>query len=324
MNASKGVQILVVVALVTAAFFIGRSSVGKTAKALAANPAPQKQNRTPLSAIPPKSDEKTADPRTDIKKTEFTNNTVGSPQDLANAKSVSEFLAVAAGELENLWETAAVIQEWMEHDPDGALDWLADGDRRNDILRVMFAIWGEDNLEAASNWLAANKEMEGYQHAAAGLAVGLVENDQSEAALAIADEIDDPLAKSYLWTRAGMDLYEADPDSARDRLGETDLPENLQRILFDTWRSALSNRAKRNAQNLASVFSSAQAAGAQFHGGSAAELASELVSGVTGSGSFATTLFQVPNMNEAALASAIENLAFEQGGLSYRPAPEDE
>jgi type IV pilus assembly protein PilA len=76
---------------------------------------------------------------------------------------------------------------------------------------------------------------------------------------------------------------------------------------------ANTNKAKRNAQNLASVFSSAIAAGAQFTGADGATVGgaiAKLVGGVTGADSFSTTNFQVPNMSADEIGLADDYLSF--------------
>jgi type IV pilus assembly protein PilA len=68
---------------------------------------------------------------------------------------------------------------------------------------------------------------------------------------------------------------------------------------------ANTNKAKRNAQNLASVYSSAIAAGASFTGATDTALCQQLVAGVVGADSFSTTRFQVPNMDATEIANAV-------------------
>src|SRR5210317_2020163 len=67
------------------------------------------------------------------------------------------------------------------------------------------------------------------------------------------------------------------------------------------------NKAKRNAQNLASVYSSAIAAGSTECEGltTAAAIVAEVVAGVAGADSFATTNFQVPNMSPDEITNAL-------------------
>ena len=70
------------------------------------------------------------------------------------------------------------------------------------------------------------------------------------------------------------------------------------------------NKAKRNAQNLASVYSSAIAAGSTAFTGDtdAGVIVGKVVTGVNGADSFATTNFQVPNMSAAEITNALDYL----------------
>ena len=60
--------------------------------------------------------------------------------------------------------------------------------------------------------------------------------------------------------------------------------------IFENSRLA---KARRNAQNIASTYAAARAAGASFSGTTAAAVAAELNTGKTGAGQFLTTNFQV-------------------------------
>lgn len=60
--------------------------------------------------------------------------------------------------------------------------------------------------------------------------------------------------------------------------------------IFENSRTA---KARRNAQNLASTYAAARAAGATFTAATTADALSALNTGVVGSGQFATTTFQV-------------------------------
>ncbi len=84
---------------------------------------------------------------------------------------------------------------------------------------------------------------------------------------------------------------------------------------------ANTNKAKRNAQNLASVYSSAVAAGASFTGTTSSELSWQLVEGVVGADSFSTTNFQVPNMAAAEITNAGAYLEYvaKGGGSGDQP-----
>ena len=93
---------------------------------------------------------------------------------------------------------------------------------------------------------------------------------------------------------------------------------------------ANTNKAKRNAQNLASVYSSAIAAGAtDFTADAAAStIVTKLIAGVNGADSFSTTNFQVPNMSTDEQTNALVYLVYgaaaavgEQPQLNYQSAP---
>lgn len=74
--------------------------------------------------------------------------------------------------------------------------------------------------------------------------------------------------------------------------------------------SAKEAKDRRNAQSLASVFASAQAAGLNFFDTNAATTVSSIVSGATvaDNGPFYNTFFGVPNLSAADQASAISYL----------------
>ena len=81
------------------------------------------------------------------------------------------------------------------------------------------------------------------------------------------------------------------------------------------------NKAKRNAQNLASVYASALAAGASITGATDTAITTQLISGVYGADSFATTRFQVPNLAGAdkTAAEAFLDIDTTSGQLIYTP-----
>lgn len=86
---------------------------------------------------------------------------------------------------------------------------------------------------------------------------------------------------------------------------------------------ANTNKAKRNAQNLASVYSSAIAAGASFSTqADAGAIVDSLVLGVSGADSFATTKFQVPNMSEDEKNNAEVYLEFVAKGAGPGDQPQ--
>ncbi len=84
--------------------------------------------------------------------------------------------------------------------------------------------------------------------------------------------------------------------------------------IFENSRGA---KAKRNAQNLASAYASANAAGNSFVGVSTEDGAvSAIVAGVTGQGAFATSTFRV-QLDTDEQTAAKTHLEFSNGTLQY-------
>ena len=79
------------------------------------------------------------------------------------------------------------------------------------------------------------------------------------------------------------------------------------------------NQSKRDAQNLASVYSSAVAAGAvELQDQTEIEAKVDLlVNGVYGGGRFDETLFQVPNLSDEEALAAMEHLQLSDGDLAF-------
>ena len=321
MQGSRALGSAAVVILIFAAFMVGRASVSPTETRAPAEATPTARPQK-LSAIIPARTDGTGLPERQ-RPSAATQPTDPAPEAQidANLATVANFLSTAAGQIGDNGVLAETIAAWMDHDPDEAINWLANGDRGAEILPTMFVIWGQQNPSAALAWLAANRDTDRYPHAAFGLAGNL----ESEEALQLAETLNDPPRRATIWTVAGRALYADDQDAALERLAAAEFPDELERLTINSWRQALSNKSKRNAQNLASVFSAAVAAGAEFQGNSSEEITRELVAGVTGAGPFATTRFQVPTLSDTEIAHAIENLEFAgQNQLNYNPAPEED
>lgn len=87
--------------------------------------------------------------------------------------------------------------------------------------------------------------------------------------------------------------------------------------------AANKGKAQRNAQNLSSVCSAAQAAGHDFVGAEtvAATVIAALVNGTTvAEGAFAGKFFGVPNMSTTEQGAAAEYLVIKDKTLAYNPA----
>jgi hypothetical protein len=325
MQGSIALKFAAVIALLVATFFAGRASIK------APDPEPVE------SAAPPRPAEKLSaltrsDPKIAPVNDPFNHSPDGpasDPSDLAASADVAvvaSILAEAANHINDVEALGVVLSSWLESDPDTAIAWLTSGERSEETLRTLFSLWGSDDPDAALAWLAANQNLEGYDSAAVALALGLAHQGSAESALALADSVTKRISRVQIWMDAGADLYSANQDELRERLASTDIPEDLQAFMIENWRENISNAAKRNAQNLASVYSSARAAGATFQGKSAIEIAEELTAGIFGGGSFSTTKFQIPGLSETDINRALRNLVFESdnGSLSYGASEQDD
>ncbi|MGI9242561.1 MAG: hypothetical protein ACR2RV_17315, partial [Verrucomicrobiales bacterium] len=121
-------------------------------------------------------------------------------------------------------------------------------------------------------------------------------------------------------------LESGDPADQQQALTYLQLSPDLQELaenkiaeINEIAAQAAANRPRTNAKNLASVFSSAVAAGADFADATDTASAIHLMTeGVYGSDSFSTTKFQVPPLSEEDLAQAAAYLDFSDGRLSYK------
>ncbi len=322
MQGSRALSFAVVAILVLAAFMVGRLSVRPTETS---EPPKLSQTQRPqkLSAITRNVPDRSgrSNRQGASTGTRQTSPSLAGQID-ADQKTVAEFLSATASATGNLRAMSEIVAAWMDHDPDEAIEWLASGDRRDDILRQMFEIWGRENPSSALAWIESKRETDRYEHAATGLAGNL----EPEQALELAETLAEPSHRAEVWFEAGLGLYVNDSESALDRLAAAGFPDELESLMVKSWKQGLSNKSKRNAQNLASVYSAARAAGAEFGGGSAAEIAQELITGIQGNGEFSTTRFQVPNLSDGEIDFALQYLRFEDnsGQLSYASSSEDE
>lgn len=85
--------------------------------------------------------------------------------------------------------------------------------------------------------------------------------------------------------------------------------------------NANSSKAKRNAQDIASIGTAAQSVGYVFVGSSVNEAAQELVNGVTGKGSFSETVFRMPHLSQKEIDAALSHLELVGGALVYCSNP---
>ncbi|MGI9244971.1 MAG: hypothetical protein ACR2RV_29480, partial [Verrucomicrobiales bacterium] len=102
-------------------------------------------------------------------------------------------------------------------------------------------------------------------------------------------------------------------------LEDSGLPDEIVLQVQERVRLAALNKARRNARNLASIYQSALAAGADIQGSTTHEIAQQIVAGVTGAGQFETTTFQMPNISVEEIDAALQNLHIADGRMAFDP-----
>jgi len=324
----RPLPLIVTLLLVIVGFFIGRYSVGETESLQSAANDTNRPTKRVLTALEKPKIEIPAPDKSDAPSVgqSASDRTELSEREEQSLKTASEYIADVADQMGDLDELESVIGKWVQSDPESAIEWLAQGDRRDDILRVLLYAWASMSPEDSAAWLESNKGTEEYSSAVLGHALGIAQGEGFGEALDWLDSINDPLARTQIWSVAGEGAYDEDPDGTLERLAESGLPEDLQLAMVEEWNQISRNKSKRNAQNLASVYASAVAAGADFRGQSSAELARELVAGITGADSFSNTNFQIPNMSDIEIEKALDNLEFRpaqgqgEAQLNYNPS----
>ena len=301
-----------VIAAIVLAFFIGRLSVPDGVLNRGDDPAPDK--RTRLSALPSSDETRQADG--------------GDAPAVGGAESR---IAPGPGILSFLPNDFATgfpgfIVDWVESNPDEAIRWLTDSGARPENLKMVFAILGANDQGDARDWLEENRDMAGFEHAALGLSMALANQGKHELALEWFASVSDPMGVAEFWGAVGKEVFLKDPEMALQRLALSGFPEGVREQLILSWGRHRHDVGRRNAQNLASVFSSATAFGAEFEGDDPEQLMRQLVDGVSVEREDGTTTFQVPRMSGAELEAARQFLTSTDGSLDYNPQswpPED-
>ena len=127
-----------------------------------------------------------------------------------------------------------VLKAWVDLDPMGAIEFLARGESRDDMLRWIVSMWGREDSENASRWLAENEYLEGLDHAIEGLTQG-IQNDDPESAMEWAKMIEDPSTQTRVLAASGFQRYRHDHDAAVEALAASDLPEAAQEAIKKSW-----------------------------------------------------------------------------------------
>lgn len=130
---------------------------------------------------------------------------------------------------------------------------------------------------------------------------------------------DQSLADFYSFVVAAEILEDYGPDIRQAVLDHLQLSPELQEIAEEETAQIAAEAIVRNAQNVASVFASATAAGADFSGVTNTMTAIRTIrEGVHGSDSFSSTAFRIPNLSEEEIATAAAHLDLRDGILHYR------
>ena len=319
----KALKQIAIVVLLVAAFLIGRGSV----KPVTTEPKTTTKRPVRLTALDTRSSSEksstlaTTNPRENTQNTPYSSPT-------REAKKATEIIAAIVAEENSYWQVNDLVLKWLEKDPDEAISWLATGEKREQVLVGIFGTWASNGPDAAEAWLTANPNFDGYESASYGLAIGLARTEGAGKALDLLESISDPTSRAEIWAVAGFSLLQSDEDALYRRLSESDLPANLQESMIQDWQKKIAritrDKAKRNAQNLTSVYASALVAGASFESTTPDGIVREIVEGITGGDSFADTMFQVPNMSPEEIENALRHIGSDTGGsLTYSPSEED-
>jgi len=81
--------------------------------------------------------------------------------------------------------------------------------------------------------------------------------------------------------------------------------------LSNVFENSSKAKAKRNAQNIASTFAAARAAGATVAGSDVAGKTASLISGVNGLGAFASTQFKISSLDSTEISAAAAYLTYD-------------
>ena len=96
----------------------------------------------------------------------------------------------------------------------------------------------------------------------------------------------------------GYEFYRQSDASAQESLKSMGFPDSASSPLMEAWKTRFDATSKRQAQNAASTFGAAQAAGANLKASSLADAMTLLAAGVSGSGVYTTSIFKVPTADQ--------------------------
>lgn len=223
-------------------------------------------------------------------------------------------------------ELIGVFPQWLASHPDDALAFVSASPQRDALLRIATRRWAETDPVAASAWLAEHNDFGGRDAMAAGIASAIANGDPA-AAVAWAASIRDAALKFSAAEDSGYAFYLAGDETARDAFRRMGLPETaIPALLNGAMAKKLDALARRGAQNLASTYGAARAAGAVIEAESVDGIMQALSAGVSGSGQFSGTLFQVDTSvwPERERAESMTRLELVGEALIYKSGSSDE
>ncbi|HWB01854.1 MAG TPA: hypothetical protein VG796_02445 [Verrucomicrobiales bacterium] len=214
-----------------------------------------------------------------------------------------------------LWR---IIGDWLKTNPDEAVAFLSGGDKRDELLQNTFRKWAEGDVESASRWLSAHGSAPGRDAMAAGLASGCAKGDP-QAAMQWAASIHDPALKLAAGGTAGYEFYRTSDEEAAKALTTCGLPPSAFEALRAEWQRRLTATSSRNAQNVASTFNAARAAGSETQAETVESVIQLLNAGIKGGGQFRSSTFSVDlsQLTEREMAITKSRLEIVDGAVSY-------
>ena len=118
-----------------------------------------------------------------------------------------KLLHLAGNEAHEIEQTN--LRETVARDAPGAIDYLAQGESLEMMLRWLVQLWSKKDPETASAWLLDNQGRQHYDAAVEGLTQGIASKNP-ESAMGWAKIITDPVIKTRVWTAAGYQQYRHD------------------------------------------------------------------------------------------------------------------
>lgn len=217
-----------------------------------------------------------------------TNAPRGNTPSLRLVQTLEELAAAKRrGDVEHLLAT------WLARNPEEVLRFLQSSPHRDDLLRKAATAWAATDAVGASTWLAAHPSVAGRDAMAAGLAAA-VAGDEPDAAIQWVASIKDPLQKLAGARGAGYEFFRTSDDTALAALSKMGMPaSSLDPELLEAWKRSLDEKSRRGAQNIASAYAAAKAAGAASSATDADAAIQEITNGLNGSGAFSTSVFKV-------------------------------